>query len=241
MKTASLTPTTKNQPNLVAGILARFAQIVLVFGVQAAILFFGAGKTDWVWAWTFLGICILSLSINSFFLLRTNPGTIAERGSAKLTKGWDKLIAGLWSLFIFLLVPLVAALDERFAWTRNWGAIWNVTGAVMLAAGLGLGGWAMITNAFFSTAVRIQTDRGQFVCRTGPYGIVRHPGYVGFAVQSLATPILLGSLWAIIPGIIAAALLILRTAFEDDTLVTELPGYADYAAQVRFRLIPGIW
>jgi protein-S-isoprenylcysteine O-methyltransferase Ste14 len=99
----------------------------------------------------------------------------------------------------------------------------------------------MITNAYFSTVVRIQTDRGQTVCSTGPYRFVRHPGYVGTILQSFGLPFLLGSLWALIPGITAVGLMIIRTSFEDRTLQSDLPGYREFVQKVRYRLIPGIW
>ena len=141
----------------------------------------------------------------------------------------------------FLMIPLVAALDMRFAWTLNIGVTWHVVGAVLFAAGLGLFGWAMITNAYFSTAVRIQSERGQTVCRTGPYTFVRHPGYTGTLLQSIGMPLLLGSWWALIPGLLAAGLMTARTTFEDRALQAELPGYVDFVQNVRYRLIPGIW
>jgi protein-S-isoprenylcysteine O-methyltransferase Ste14 len=99
----------------------------------------------------------------------------------------------------------------------------------------------MIANAYFSTAVRIQLDRGHTVCRTGPYRFVRHPGYVGFILQSISVPFLLGSWWALIPGIAATVLMIMRTSLEDRTLRAELPGYQDYVWDVRYRLVLGIW
>jgi protein-S-isoprenylcysteine O-methyltransferase Ste14 len=89
--------------------------------------------------------------------------------------------------------------------------------------------------------VRIQTDRGHTVCDTGPYRFVRHPGYVGLILQAVGVPILLGSFWALIPGVAAAVLISIRTSFEDRTLRAELPGYVDYVQRVRWRLIPGIW
>jgi len=170
-----------------------------------------------------------------------SPETIAERGQAKETKDWDKIMGGLWSLAQFLVLPLVVGLDMRFGWTRELGAAWHVAGAVVFAVGLGLFGWAMITNAYFSTAVRIQSDRGQTVCRNEPYRFVRHPGYAGALLQSLGIPFLLGSLWALIPGITAAALMIIRTSLEDRILQAELPGYRDFVQEVHYRLIPGIW
>lgn len=89
--------------------------------------------------------------------------------------------------------------------------------------------------------MRIQSDRGQTVCRSRPYRFVRHPGYVGFILQSLGTPLLLRSLWALLPGITAAALMIIRTSWEDRMLQAELPGHPDYVQEVRYRLVPGIW
>jgi protein-S-isoprenylcysteine O-methyltransferase Ste14 len=174
-------------------------------------------------------------------MLRTSPETVAERGRAKITKEWDKIVSGLWTLALFLAVPLVAGLDMRSGWTRELNPACNIAGALALACGLGLGGWAMITNAYFSTAVRIQNDRGQTVCRTGPYQVVRHPGYAGFILQSLGTPILLGSWWALIPGLTAAALIIIRTSLEDRMLQAELTGYREFVRKVRYRLVPGIW
>jgi len=96
-----------------------------------------------------------------------------------------------------------------------------------------------MTNAYMLSAVRIQ--RGQTVCSTGPYQFVRHPGYAGLILQALGVPILLGSLWALIPGITAAVCIIIATSLEDRMLRAELPGYQDYVQKVRYRLVPGIW
>ena len=241
MSTISEIPPTKHRSSVVTGILARFGQVAILLLVQATLLFLAAGGLNWIWAWAFLGIYLVSVSINSAFLMRTSPETSAERGQAKETKDWDKLVSGLWSLAQFLVLPLVAGLDIRFGWTRNYTALWHLAGAVLFALGLVLFGWAMITNAYFSTAVRIQSDRGQTVCRTGPYRFVRHPGYIGTILQSLAIPLLLGSLLALIPGITAALLMIIRTSLEDRLLQAELPGYQDFVQEVRYRLVPGIW
>jgi protein-S-isoprenylcysteine O-methyltransferase Ste14 len=101
--------------------------------------------------------------------------------------------------------------------------------------------WAKRTNMFFSSVVRIQTDRGQTVCKEGLYRFVRHPGYVGGILFGLASPLVLGSFWGLIPAILAAFCLIIRTLLEDKLLRKELPGYTEYTKEVRYRLIPGIW
>jgi protein-S-isoprenylcysteine O-methyltransferase Ste14 len=224
-----------------ASIVSRGLQIVILFLVQAMTLFLAVGHLRWRWGWLFLGIYFLSVLINSAFMLRTSPETIAERGRPKEMRDWDKVVGGLWSLFQFLVLPVVAGLDVRFGWTPEPDLSWHLAGALAFSVGLGLFGWAMISNAFFSTVVRIQADRGQTVSRAGPYRYVRHPGYLGAVVQSLAIPFLLGSWWSLIPGVAAAALMVIRTRLEDRALQVELSGYSDFAKQVRYRLVPGVW
>ncbi len=239
MSTTSRTSLAEGHSNVAAGIAARVLQIVIGFGLLAAVMFLAAGRLNWLWAWVSLGIYLSSVFINGAFMLYTSPETIAERGRFTDMRGWDKVVSGLWSLTQFLLLPLVAGLDVRFGWTHELGTLWHVGGAVMFAAGLGLFGWAMITNAYFSTVVRIQA--GQTVCRGGPYHFVRHPGYLGTILQSFGVPVLLGSVWALLPGILATALIVVRTLLEDRTLQAELPGYREFVQEIRFRLVPGIW
>jgi protein-S-isoprenylcysteine O-methyltransferase Ste14 len=117
----------------------------------------------------------------------------------------------------------------------------HITAFVITALGYSLGTWATLVNRFFSAVVRIQRDRGHTVVSSGPYRLIRHPGYAGAVVTSLATPLLLGSLWALIPAVLAVCTLIIRTALEDRTLQEELEGYHDYTARVRYRLLPGVW
>jgi len=241
MNSKSEIPPAENGPKVLTGILKRTGTIAIFFVVIAASLFLAAGRINWIWAWVYLGICLVSVLINGSIMLRTNPETVAERGQPQETEGWDKIVGGLWGATIYFALPLVAGLDVRFDWTKGFSVAWHVTGAVMLAIGLGLSSWAMIANAYFSTAVRIQDDRGHSVCDTGPYRFVRHPGYVGFILQSISVPLLLGSSWALIPGIIAMVLMIIRTSLEDRMLQAELPGYKDYVKKIRYRLVPGIW
>jgi protein-S-isoprenylcysteine O-methyltransferase Ste14 len=231
----------KTPPKVFAGIVARALQIVMVFALQATILFLAAGRVDWIWAWVFLGIYVASVAVNSLFMLRNSAETVSERGRPKEMRDWDKLVSGLWSVAQFLLIPLIAGLDVRFGLSGETGVGIHIAGGIIFAAGLALFGWAMITNAFFSTVVRIQEERGQTVCREGPYRFVRHPGYAGTLLQSAGAPLLLGSWWAMLAGIVAAAFMIIRTSLEDRTLREELPGYSEFAKEVRYRLVTGIW
>ena len=232
---------TENHHNMVRDIVRRFVTIAVFMVLQAVILFGTAGKVNWTWAWVFLAIGMLTVVINGAIALHVNPGVIAERGRAPETAGWDKVVSGLGGVGLYFIIPLVAGLDQRFHWTRGLGTSWNVVGGVALAAGWGLVAWAMITNAYFSTAVRIQSERGHTVCSSGPYSFVRHPGYVGFGLQPVATALLLGSLWTLPVAIVTAALMVIRTALEDRFLKENLPGYVEYARRVRYRLVPGLW
>ena len=117
----------------------------------------------------------------------------------------------------------------------------QIAALVIAALAYAISPWAMRVNAYFSKIVRIQEDRGHSVVSSGPYRIVRHPTYLGTILFELVTPIMLGSLWALIPGALTALLFIVRTALEDRTLREELPGYQAYAERVRYRLLPGVW
>jgi protein-S-isoprenylcysteine O-methyltransferase Ste14 len=134
---------------------------------------------------------------------------------------------------------------------RTSGAVWRsawrkleavqLIALVVLVLGYALVSWAMASNRFFSGMLRIQTDGGHTVETKGPYQFVRHPGYTGMTTFTLATPVLLGSWWALIPALVNLGLFVLRTALEDRTLQSELPGYEEYARQVRYRLLPKVW
>jgi protein-S-isoprenylcysteine O-methyltransferase Ste14 len=112
---------------------------------------------------------------------------------------------------------------------------------VLVALGYALSSWAMLSNPFFSGTVRIQGERGHSVATAGPYHYVRHPGYSGWILANLTTPVALGSLWGLLPGLLVVLGFVVRTAMEDRTLQTELDGYKEYTQQVRYRLVPGIW
>ena len=112
---------------------------------------------------------------------------------------------------------------------------------MIILTGFALGTYALVENRFFSSVVRIQTDRGHQVVSSGPYRWMRHPGYTGGILTYLATPIFLDSNWAFLASLVITILLIVRTALEDRTLQTELEGYNEYAEEVRFRLLPGVW
>lgn len=229
------------RPDLTRAILKRLLQLAAAVLLQGVVLFVAAGQTDWIMAWVYLGSYVALIALNAAILLPRNPDLIAERGRIKEnTKGWDKILI-IPMTFFGLGTLAVGGLDRRFEWTPRLGWTTPVTGLALYLLGFGLVSWAMASNRFFSSVVRIQKDRGHTVATGGPYGWIRHPGYLGMMVSVFGVALLLGSRWALIPAALYVATMAARTVLEDRTLRAELPGYPDYAERVRHRLVPGLW
>jgi protein-S-isoprenylcysteine O-methyltransferase Ste14 len=206
-------------------------------------LFLSAGSLSWIWGWALLAVLTAFMAAHPLILVPINPELLAEREKGIRDRGvktWDKWIASL-AAGMMTLSWIVAGLDVRFQWTAPLPLACHVAGLLVVILGLALFLWAMASNAFFSEGVRIQEERGHAVVTCGPYRVVRHPGYVGAILAQLATPLLLGSLWASIPSVAMATLYTLRTYLEDRTLIDELPGYKEYARRTPYRLVPGVW
>jgi protein-S-isoprenylcysteine O-methyltransferase Ste14 len=240
--TTQVSPSTgTSKSETTVGVLKRFVQIAFTLLLQAALLFISAGTMNWLMAWVYLGIYMGGVILVGLLVVPKNPEMIAERAQPKENvKTWDKVIAAIAGV-ASLLTLIVAGLDVRFGWSPHISPTIVLLSATLLALGYALFAWGMASNKFFSTVVRIQDDRGHSVASAGPYQYVRHPGYVGWIIMSIATPLMLGSLWALSPGALSALFMVFRTALEDKTLQAELAGYKDYAARVRYRLLPGLW
>jgi len=207
----------------------------------AAMLFLPAGRLDWVMGWVLVGIMFLWANTTALVLILRNPELIAERiGPKKGAKPWDTVLLSIIGL-VTIARCIVAGLDQRFGWTTGISLPLQIAMLAVAVLGYALVVWATAANPFFSQAVRIQKERGHTVATGGPYRYVRHPGYVGAIIQSLGAPPMFGSLWTLIPGGLAALLMVIRTALEDRTLHEELDGYREYAQRVRYRLLPGVW
>lgn len=234
-------PTNARQNALDRSGISRLIQVFGSMVIMGIVLFLAAGRLDWTAAWVYLILNVLIVSTIGLYVGRRNPDLINERGRiGQSAKNWDKAVMILYTLTMFALC-IVAGLDAvRFVWTTMHVSL-QVVGVIGLLLSMAITYWAMLSNPFLSTAVRIQTDRGHQVATTGPYRFVRHPMYVGVIILWLSTALILGSWWALVPGLIIAVILVVRTALEDQMLQAELPGYADYAKQVRYRLAPGVW
>ena len=184
-------------------------------------------------------------------LLMTLMTVLASMGNTELmserlkpgegTKKWDKFLLSI-SAPIYLIMLIVSGLDSgRFHWSPNLHWSLYILAIILTLFGHSFFLIAKRQNKFFSTVVRIQTERGHTVCDTGLYKIIRHPGYFGMIISTLGFPLLLGSLWSIIPVILSILILVIRTYLEDKTLINELTGYKEYTHKTPYKLIPKVW
>lgn len=210
--------------------------------VSGALLFLLAGTIAWPAGWAYMTIVVAVLGAYSVILLTIHPDLIDERRHPPAdAKKWDKpfvaIVGGIGPLALFV----VCALDHRFRWSGVMGPGLTLAGLLLVAGGGTLTAWAVARNRFFSAFVRIQRDRGHHVVDSGPYRVVRHPGYLGSILHMFGTALALGSWWGMLVAAVVTAVIAIRTALEDQALRAELEGYADYAARVRFRLLPFVW
>ena len=280
----------------------QWIRLIMVYLFVPLVLLVCGGDFGWWQAWVY-ALLISAAGVGGRILgERRHPGLTAERQSGESIQGakaWDKVLAPLMAISISFPLVIVAGLDHRYGWSLAFPLWLNIIGFILIAVGYAFGVWAFIENRFFSSVVRIQTERGHVVCDTGPYRIVRHPGYagnilpllgifltaLGYAISAWAfienrffssvvriqkdrghavcdsgpyrivrhpgyagnvlplpgIALALSSLWTLIPAALALVIIVIRTALEDRTLQEELPGYQEYARRVRYRLFPGIY
>jgi protein-S-isoprenylcysteine O-methyltransferase Ste14 len=224
---------------LTAGrVVVKLAMVMAFFGLT---LLVPAGTWRWTAAWAYAAVYLAFAVPVGVWLFRTNPALLAQRidWTKRAPKAWDRtLMAGLVPAFVAQYV--VAGLDYRFGWSHLPTAV-RVAAFALVAAFYVLLFLVLRENAFLSRVVEVNPQAGHRVVTTGPYAWVRHPMYAGYVVWVLAAALALGSLPALVPALLIAAGVVVRTVLEDRTLRAELPGYADYASRVRFRLVPGVF
>ena len=223
-------------------LIMRFAldQGVRLVGL-GVMLFWTAGSIAWWPGWAFVVLSAAWVIATAVVIVRNDPHLLAERISPpKGAKRWDVVLMSTHGL-LQMAIYVVGGLDHRFGWTSGVPIAAQLAALVACFLGYAVTVWATSCNRFFSLIVRIQTDRGHAVATGGPYRLVRHPAYAGAILLGVSLGLLLGSWWALLLGLLDSLLMFLRTYLEDRDLQRELPGYAEYARRVRYRLLPGIW
>ena len=232
--------------NVEAGVRRWVIKAISGVVMVALFLFLPAWSVDWPMGWALVAVWVAWQAAAYVLLRKSNPALLADRASGPREgdRRADTVIMSIVGL-LTIAVYVIAGLDRRLGWSP--GVMAPAPSALQIGAlaatalAYALAVWSMVSNAHFTNIVRIEGQGGQAVASAGPYRIVRHPAYVGQIVASAATPIMLASWWAAIPGALIAVLFVVRTALEDRALLAELDGYAEYARDVRFRLLPGVW
>ena len=223
---------------------SQWIRLIITYLLIPIVLLICGWDFGWWQAWVFSLLIVVSSIAGRIWAERRHPGLLAERAKfekAPDVKPWDKVLAPLMAVSLSFPLAIVAGLDHRFGWSPVFPTWLNILGFILIELGYAFAVWALVENRYFSGVVRIQTERGHTVCASGPYRIVRHPGYAGNILPLPGIVLALGSVWTIIPATVALIITVIRTALEDRTLQEELPGYRDYARRVRYRLIPGIY
>lgn len=209
---------------------------------MGALLFASAGTLHWLSAWVFLLICAVLGPLCGWWLYRVDPALLAERLRPVLQRDQPAADRVFMTVFVAAMLAWLATmgLDRRHLFS-DMPASLQVLGLALFVLSTLFILWVFRENSFAAPVVKLQPERAQRVISTGPYAHVRHPMYSGMILFFASVPLILGSTWglAIVP--LFLALLAVRIRIEERTLIAGLPGYADYAARVRYRLLPGLW
>jgi protein-S-isoprenylcysteine O-methyltransferase Ste14 len=222
----------------------QWIRLVVVYLLIPLTLLICGGDLGWWQAWLYSLLIVAAGIGGRLWAEQRQPGLLAERQNIENlqnAKAWDKVLAPLMAVSVGYPVVFIAGLDHRYDWSSEFPVWLIVIGFILISLGYAFATWALAENRFFSSVVRIQTDRGHVVCDSGPYRFVRHPGYAGNILALFGIVLALNSVWTLIPAAIASIIAVIRTALEDQTLQEELPGYQDYARRVQYRLVPWIY
>lgn len=210
--------------------------------ITGLVFFLASGEINNLRVWIYIGIYAVGGLIIGILLKKKSPKLLNDRGKMQEgTKQTDKYIILTYFFFAIIITPLIAGIDKRFNLSDIIPFYYVYLGIVLYIISAIFSTWPMLHNPFFEGTIRIQKEKNHNVINTGPYKIVRHPGYLGMLLGSIALPLALGSVLAFIPLVIMIFLILIRTYYEDTTLQKELTGYSEYCKEVKYRLIPFIW
>lgn len=213
-----------------------FSILVMVL-INLALLLFPAGTWRWWQAWLFCALFYLpAIAISTYFLAR-DPAFLERRMQTGEPEPAQRTIMTFAATGYILIFP-VAGFDHRFGWSYVPLPVVIAASVLYLAAYLFVF-YVYQVNRFAAATIRVEA--GQQVIDTGPYAVVRHPMYLGAGLMTLCAPLVLGSLWALLPVLLLLAAVIFRLRNEETVLLRDLPGYDAYRQRVRWRLLPGIW
>jgi protein-S-isoprenylcysteine O-methyltransferase Ste14 len=217
------------------------AKAVLLFSAAFVVLgimfFLPAGTLDYWQAWAYMAVTLVPAFFVVLYFLHKDPEFLARRLKMKEKEAKQKLVVKAAGI-IFVIGFLLPGLDRRFGWS-NVPAEWSLAAALIVLLGYLLCFLVFRENSYAGRTIEVV--KGQKVISSGPYSLIRHPMYFGTLLLYLATPIALGSYWALPPFLLMLPILVLRILNEEEVLRRELKGYAQYCKKVRYRLLPHVW
>lgn len=213
------------------------SRLIISIPVFLLILFLPAGTFAYWEAWIYLAILLIPMSIVMIYFLKKNPEFLARRMKLKEKEGEQKIIVKL-ALIPFLFAFILPGIDKRFGWS-NVPIFIIVAAEILVCVGYIFVVLVFKENEFASRVIEVV--KGQKVIQSGPYRFVRHPMYLGSILMYVASPLALGSYWAIIPALFIIPILVARILNEESVLTKELEGYSEYKQKTKHRLFPGIW
>lgn len=211
---------------------------VIVFAIP---VFLGAWKFAYPQGLLYLGLALLGTTLNHLLVPKESDITVDRASQFKEGAGWDKKLLAAQALVSIIMFGVAGFDSGRFRWSGPVPLWIPIMGVILMLTGQLLFALAKRENAYFSSTVRIQHERGHRVCDTGLYGFVRHPGYLGLLISLIAFPLTMESYWAFLPAAAGVLLLVTRTLFEDRFLAEKLSGYSEYAIRTKWRLMPGLF
>ena len=218
-------------------LLSALVKFIAGFVLVGALLFLPAWTLAYPYAWLFMGLLFIPMLVMGIVMFFKSPALLEKRLDGKEKQSTQKGVVAL-SALMFPVGFVLSALDFRFGWSHvPLGVV--IAASVCFLAGYGMYAEVMRENAYLSRTVEVQ--EGQTVVSTGLYGVVRHPMYLATLLMFLPLPLILGSLWGLIPFALYPVVIVIRILNEEKVLTAELDGYADYKTNVKYRLIPFIW
>jgi protein-S-isoprenylcysteine O-methyltransferase Ste14 len=214
-----------------------YLRVALALPIFALVIILPAGKWDYWQGWLYLLILYIPMFFVLYYLLKNDPALLQRRMRMREKESVQRRIIVL-SLVYFLVAFTLPGFDVRFGWS-NMPSWVSLVADVLVLAGYMTFVWVLTINSYLSRVVEVEA--GQKVITTGPYAIVRHPMYAGIILMYTASPVALGSWWALIPALFIVPLLVARIRNEEQVLLRDLPGYAEYVQKVKYRLLPGVW
>jgi protein-S-isoprenylcysteine O-methyltransferase Ste14 len=214
-----------------------YLRVGLALPILALVILLPAGKWDYWQGWLYLLILYIPMFFVLYYLLKNDPALLQRRMRMREKESVQRRIIVL-SLVYFLVAFTLPGFDVRFGWS-NMPAWVSLVADVLVFTGYMTFVWVLTINSYLSRVVEVEA--GQKVITTGPYAIVRHPMYAGIILMYTASPVALGSWWALIPALFIIPLLVARIRNEEQVLLRDLPGYAEYVQKVKYRLLPGVW